>query len=63
MENQKSYKGVIIVLIVNDFFSGNIMMCTSLFGAFYYNIVDGEVLDLMDVLFLVKLFNMNIVKR
>ena len=28
------------------------MMCTSLFGTFYYNIVDGEVLDLMDVLFL-----------
>lgn len=43
---------VIIALIVNDFFGGNIMMCTSLFGTFYYNIVDGEVLDLMDVLFL-----------
>lgn len=38
---------VIIALIVNDFFGDNIMMCTSLFCTFYYNIV----LDLMDVLF------------
>ena len=32
---------VIFALIINDFFV-----------TFYYNIVDGEVLDLMDVLFL-----------
>lgn len=39
-------QGVIISLIVNDFFGGKIMRCMAPFGNHYYNLIDGKIIDL-----------------
>ena len=36
----------ITALIVNDFFGGKIMRCMTSTGSHYYNLLDGELIDL-----------------
>ena len=36
----------ITALIVNDYFGGKIMRCMAFSGSHYYNLIDGEIVDL-----------------
>ena len=45
-ENPSLGQCAITALIVNDFFGGKIMRCMASSGSHYYNLIDGNIVDL-----------------